>query len=308
MVSVIIPTYNRIATIAQAVDSVLAQTYPHIEIIIADDGSTDGTCESLAVYGNKVRIVKQANSGPSAARNLGVSVANGDILAFLDSDDAWLPEKIERQVRVLESGGRSVPCCICNATLETDSGRTVTSFDAAGIKCEFEEGFILNPSHLLATRFLLFNQVVAVRREVFDRIGGFNRDLWLLEDHDLALRLSIQGKWGYVGKPLVLKYESEGNLGGEARKDHIGHLAAVEKVLTMFLTEQSHICSTLRWEVERERQSLRDAIRACQLSNSPSAPKAMLGKAMLFAQRIRNAARRRSRDWPAAETAPLGAS
>ena len=305
MVSVIIPTYNRIATIAQAVDSVLAQTYPDIEIIIADDGSTDGTCESLARYGDKLRIVKQANSGPSAARNLGVSVANGDILAFLDSDDAWLPEKIARQVRVLEKGGKSVPCCICNAVLETHSGQTVTSFDAAGIRTELEEGFILNPSHLLATRFLLFNQVVAVRREVFNRIGGFNRDLWLLEDHDLALRLSIQGKWGFVKTPLVMKYESEGNLGGEARKDHLGHLAAVEKVLSMFLTEQAHISSSLRLEVERERQTLRDAIRASRLSVSPSAPKALIGKTLLFTQRLRNAARRRSRAWPSAEVAPL---
>ncbi|RYD30434.1 MAG: glycosyltransferase family 2 protein, partial [Verrucomicrobiaceae bacterium] len=95
MVSVIIPTYNRIATIARAVDSVLAQTYPDIELIIADDGSSDGTCESLAGYGDRLRIVRQANSGPSAARNLGARAARGEILSFLDSDDSWLPDKIQ---------------------------------------------------------------------------------------------------------------------------------------------------------------------------------------------------------------------
>lgn len=307
MVSVIIPTYNRIATIAQAVDSVLAQSYPDIEIIIADDGSTDGTCESLAAYGGRIRIVKQPNRGPSAARNLGVRVSSGDVLAFLDSDDLWLPDKIERQMEVLEAGGNDVPCCICNATLESGPGIMSTSFEVAGIKCGAESGFILNPAQLLATRFLLFNQVVAVRREVFERIGGFNEDLWLLEDHDLALRLSIEGKWGFVGDPLVCKYESPGNLGGSARSDHVGHLKAVVKVLEMFLDNKSLTNQALRNEVERERSGLLDAISATKMAAESNGVRALVGRVRLFGQRVGRALRRRSPAWPTASIEPLGA-
>ena len=300
MVSVIIPTYNRIATIAKAVDSVLAQSYPDIEIIIADDGSTDGTCESLAAYGGQVRIVKQPNRGPSAARNLGVRASSGDILAFLDSDDLWLPEKIERQVRVLEAGGNGVPCCICNASLESEPGRTSTSFEVAGIKCDAGSGFILNPAQLLATRFLLFNQVVAVRREVFERIDGFNEDLWLLEDHDLALRLSIEGKWGFVSDPLVCKYETPGNLGGSARTDHLGHLKAVVKVLEIFLSNKSLTNPAVRKLVERERSGLLNAVSATAMAAESDAVRAMVGRARLLVQRLGRGLRRRSPAWPTA--------
>ena len=305
MVSVVIPTYNRIATIGPAVESVLAQTYSDIEIIIADDGSTDGTCESLASYGERVRIVKQPNRGPSAARNLGVRAASGDILAFLDSDDLWLPEKIERQVAVLEAGGNGVPCCICNAMLESEPGKFTTSFDVAGIKCDKESGFIVNMPQLLATRFLLFNQVVAVRRQVFERIGGFNEDLWLLEDHELALRLSIEGKWGFVRTPLVNKYETLGNLGGTARKDHAGHLRAVVNVLDLFLKNDGLTDFALRGQVERERAELLSVISASSLAGNPNSGKACIGRARLLIQRVRRALRRRSPAWPTACVEPI---
>lgn len=306
MVSVVIPTYNRIDTISRAVESVLAQSYREIEIIIADDGSTDGTCESLGKFGDRIRIVKQPNRGPSAARNLGVRASKGGILTFLDSDDLWLPEKIQRQIAVLEAGGDKVPCCICNSTLESEPGRTSTSFEAAGIRSSFDSGFILNPSELLATRFLLFNQVVAVRREVFERVGGFNEDLWLLEDHDLALRLSTQGKWGFVQTPLVHKYESDGNLGGTARRDHVGHLEAVVNVLELFLVNQPLIGTSLRKEVERERDGLVDAISASRMARGSKLSSALAGKAWLLIQRVRRAVRRRSSSWPTPIIDPIG--
>jgi glycosyltransferase involved in cell wall biosynthesis len=305
MVSVIIPTYNRLATIARAVDSVLSQTYPDIELIIADDGSTDGTCESLAGYGDRVRIVKQPNRGPSAARNLGARAARGEILSFLDSDDSWLPDKIARQVEVLERGGPEVPCCICNAALDAAPGRPATSFAAAAIPTEIGEGFILNPEMLLATRFLLFNQVVAIRRAVFEKIGGFNEDLWLLEDHEIALRLSLEGRWGFVSAPLVEKYESEGNLGGTARQDHTRHLMAVENVLTLFLTEHPELAPALRQAVERERRGLREAVRGSRLAADPSAARAAAGRAWLFVQRVRRALQVRSPGWPRPVIVPL---
>ena len=98
LVSVVIPTYNRAWVIKEAVDSVLAQDYKDFELIIVDDGSTDNTSDVLASYGEDVRVLFQENRGVSAARNRGVAEASGHFVAFLDSDDLWLPKKLSIQV------------------------------------------------------------------------------------------------------------------------------------------------------------------------------------------------------------------
>lgn len=110
LVSVIIPTYNRSHVICKAIESVLHQTYENIELIVVDDGSTDDTPSRLAVYDDKICVLLQDNTGPSIARNHGVEASHGEILAFLDSDDLWLPTKIEQQVHILENVESSVPC------------------------------------------------------------------------------------------------------------------------------------------------------------------------------------------------------
>src|SRR5258708_4266873 len=108
-VSVIIPTYNRAALISKTIENVFQQIYQDIEIIVVNDGSTDDTLEKLASFGEKIRVISQANAGPSAARNRGVEVAEGEIIAFQDSDDSWMPSKLERQVALLNRAGADVP-------------------------------------------------------------------------------------------------------------------------------------------------------------------------------------------------------
>ena len=98
LVSCIVPTYNGAAYLAEALDSIFAQTYPHLEVVIADDGSTDATLAIAARYGSRIRVVRQPNAGPASARNLGVATSAGAFLAFLDQDDIWHPEKIVRQM------------------------------------------------------------------------------------------------------------------------------------------------------------------------------------------------------------------
>lgn len=98
LVSVVIPTYNRSRLVCGALDSVLRQTYPAVEVIVVDDGSTDDTAERLAAYGERIRVLRQPNAGVCAARNNGIGVAGGAFIAFLDSDDEWLPWKLSAQI------------------------------------------------------------------------------------------------------------------------------------------------------------------------------------------------------------------
>jgi glycosyltransferase involved in cell wall biosynthesis len=211
LVSVIIPTYNRARTIERAVNSVLAQTWKEMEIIVVDDGSTDQTGELLKVYGDKIRVINQQNGGASAARNTGIKAATGEIISFLDSDDEWFPSKTERQVKLLQCTELAgVVCCVCNAKMLFSSG-TVTSFQAARLHPKQVEGVWSNPAEVLATRFLFFNQVVAVRRKALDQTGYFRENLRIMEDYDLALRLSLVGPWAFIAEPLVVWHEDAGS-------------------------------------------------------------------------------------------------
>jgi glycosyltransferase involved in cell wall biosynthesis len=209
LVSVIIPSYNRVHTIERAVNSVLAQTWKSLEVLVIDSESTDGTAEILATYGDKIRVIRQKKEGPGAARNAGIKVSKGEIISFLDSDDEWLPDKTERQVKLLqatESAG--VRCCVCNARMEFIAG-TVNSFAAARLYPERQEGIWTNPAAVITTRFLFFNQVAAVRREALEQSGYFRQGI--MEDYDLALRLALLGPWAFIADPLVVWHEQAGD-------------------------------------------------------------------------------------------------
>jgi hypothetical protein len=227
LVSVIIPTFNRAATIARAVESVLQQTYRPLDLIVVDDGSTDGTAAILRAYGDSVTYVYQDNAGPSAARNRGFRQANGDFIAFLDSDDVWLATKLERQVNLLERAGDAVPCCLCDTLMRTSHGVEQSAFQIAWMKLREPEGLWLNPAAVLATRFVLFCQAALIRREALRECGGFDERLWVMEDHDLALRLAVRGSWAYLRDPLAVwcGANDDLNLSVAARKNPPGCIA-----------------------------------------------------------------------------------
>jgi glycosyltransferase involved in cell wall biosynthesis len=222
IVSVVIPTYNRAKMICATIDNVLEQTYRDFELIIVDDGSTDDTLSTLRTYGDRIRVISQANAGPAVARNRGAEAARGEIIAFQDSDDLWKPTKLERQVSLLERLGPSVPCCLCNVRMRVVEGKDVTSFDVSLIHPEHAEGLWLNVPEVLATRFLIFNQAAAIRRDVFERVGGFDTSLKYLEDYDLPLRLSLEGPWAFIREPLVIYGEdSPESFSQRALKDQV---------------------------------------------------------------------------------------
>lgn len=298
LVSVIIPTFNRAATVGRSIESVLKQSYRPMEVIVVDDGSTDNTLDVLAEYGDRIRTIQQPNGGPSSARNTGVAGAEGEIIAFLDSDDTWMPEKIAKQVDLMISGGSDIPCCVCNAVISDGDGPARTSFANADVATDFAQGFWMNPAPLVATRFILFNQVVAIRKEAFLRIGGFKEHMRLLEDHDLAFRLSLLGPWAFVSEPMVEKYNDTDGLGVQAMKNPGVHARAWAEVLKGFLKEDLGPHRNVERIVKRALNDVDTEIRAVDRIRGGGITSRMIGKAMMFSLRAKGKIRRRLPSWP----------
>lgn len=193
LVSVVIPAYNAERYIAAAVDSALAQTYPNCEVIVVDDGSTDGTPQILAGYGDRIRVHRQANGGSSAACNAGVELARGRWVAFLDADDLWLPDKTRLQV---ERCGRF-------AISHTDSWCFGDSLSQDVRRSSFEPlyaGQVLE--RLLVVNFITKSSVLMLR-DVYLEAGGFGSSYPAVEDWPLWLRVCAKHEIGLVDEPLV---------------------------------------------------------------------------------------------------------
>ncbi len=196
-VSVIIPTYNRAAWMIEAVASVLAQTYRDFELFVVDDGSTDGTLAALASFGGKIKVLRrEERQGVSAARNLGARAATGDWLAFLDSDDLWLPDKLARQVGYLQANPDLVICQTGETWIR--NGVRVNPPEA----CRKVAGDIFLPS---LARCLVSPSAVMLNLRLFEEMGGFDESLPAAEDYDLWLRIAWRHPVGLLPEPLVIK-------------------------------------------------------------------------------------------------------
>ncbi|MBW1739125.1 MAG: glycosyltransferase [Deltaproteobacteria bacterium] len=189
-VSVIIPTYNRASCVTEAIDSVLAQTFTDYEIIVVDDGSTDNTREILEPYEDRIRYIYQQNSGVSGARNAGILAANGDWVAFLDSDDEYYPDGL----RLLFEPFHENPAIVArlgNVSL-TGIQDERELFGLRGIKLK---GPAILERPLLTALKWFSPQAFAVRRNTLLRCGLFDTRLNLYEDSDLMCRVALQGPW-----------------------------------------------------------------------------------------------------------------
>lgn len=298
LVSVIIPAFNRAHSVRVSIDSVLQQTYRPLEVIVVNDGSTDETAEVLAGYGGRILSIRQDNGGPSSARNTGVAHAKGEIIAFLDSDDTWHPQKLERQIKLMISGGSKVPCCVCNASNVIDGVSGPTSFKIAGVECHLTEGYWLNPTELIATRFLLFNQVVAIRRDAFLQIGGFKPHMRLLEDHDLGFRLSLLGPWAFVSDLLVTKYDQSDGLGVQARKNPLSHAMAWACALEGFLREPLDDRESVKRMVRRGLDDVAVELRAVGMIQNGGIISRSVASFLMISLRLKGVIRRRLPSWP----------
>ena len=181
-VSVIIPAYNAAAYVTRAIESALAQTYPPLEILVIDDGSSDRTAEIVERLPAPVRLIRKANGGPATARNLGALQARGNWLALLDADDLWFPDKLRTQL-----------------AYGTDP-------DVAIIHCLPDHRNVAVPPQLtfehLWDRNWIINSSVLLRRAAFNALGGFNeaRELISVEDYNLWIRAAASN-WASGFRP-----------------------------------------------------------------------------------------------------------
>jgi len=196
-VSVIIPTFNRAKEVVRAVSSVLYQTFTDYEIIVVDDGSSDGTMDSLSQFRPHIKyLFHPTNLGVSAARNRGIKASEARLIAFLDSDDYWLPGKLAVQVSFFREDPKAVACQTQEIWLR--KGHRVNPRK----KHQKPSGDIFEPSLKLC---LVSPSAVVVKRSLLDEVGLFDENLPACEDYDLWLRISCQYPVYLIDKPLVVK-------------------------------------------------------------------------------------------------------
>lgn len=196
LVSVVIPAYNAERTIGATLESVLSQTYSPTEIIVVDDGSTDDTVGVVETFGDTVRLLRRSNAGHAAARNAGVTVSRGEFVGFIDADDLWLPEKLERQVAFLQAHSE-VGAVQCGARIVDDALRTLEV-----LRCGPGGDPLIDALQL--KNLPAFASALVVRRTCFNRIGGFDASLLILDDWDLAIRIARHCHLASLEDPLTL--------------------------------------------------------------------------------------------------------
>ena len=195
-VSAIIPTYNRKAFVLEAIGSVLKQTYGDYELIVVDDGSEDGTGETLQQYGEKLRYAYQANQGVSKARNHGIELAEGEFIAFLDSDDLWLPEKLKIQVAYMDEHPEAQICYTDEIWIRRGvrvNPRKKHAKYSGEIYAKCLPLCIISPSSAL------------MRRELFEEVGTFDPSFPVCEDYDLWLRVTARFPVFFISQKLIIK-------------------------------------------------------------------------------------------------------
>jgi glycosyltransferase involved in cell wall biosynthesis len=203
LVSVIIPAYNKSDYTCRTVDSVLAQTYPHIEILVVDDGSTDDTRRRMEAYGGRIRYIYKKNGGACSARNEGIRQAKGEYLAFLDCDDLYLPAKIELSVKYLTEHPEAGFVHTKAYTMDRDD-KTVGVYERLASR---RDGWIAEG--LIMGNFIC-NSTVVARRRCIDQAGLFDETIFMPADWDMWLRLAEQAPAGYIDEPLT-KYRITDN-------------------------------------------------------------------------------------------------
>lgn len=207
--SVILPVYNRAGSVGRALGSVLEQSHPPDEVIVVDDGSSDDLAAALAPFGDRIVLIRQANAGAAAARNAGAARARGDWLTFQDSDDIWAPDHLEIRHRDLRDAAADVVGHLGDVVFRGD-GYAQNLFAMQGhafpgdraMRVDAPLGLVIGGMSLLGT---------AIRRDVFDRLGGFDEEMWMFEDTAFCCRLAQEGPFVVTGHVMAEAERLEGD-------------------------------------------------------------------------------------------------
>jgi hypothetical protein len=222
--SIVIPTYNRARLLEEALESVFAQEFTDYEVLVVDDGSTDGTAQVLARYGERVRGLRQENQGQGAARNLGIQQARGEYVVFLDSDDVWFPWTLGTYRQALGMYGG--PSVVMGSAEPFRSPEELSGVSREALRAH---GF----SDYLATSedpFVRTACVLAVKTEALRRVGGFTARRVVSEDHDLLYRLGTEPGFVWVEAPLVVGYRQHGGSSSrDLERSHEGQCFLLEE-------------------------------------------------------------------------------
>lgn len=230
-VSVIIPAYNAQSHIAETLASVFGQTYKDYEVIVVDDGSTDGTLQVLRDYADKIRLLTKFNGGPASARNLAIKYARGELIAFLDSDDLWVKDKLAEQVDFLDQHAE-IGLVYSEALMFVQQGQHKV------IKRKL--GYTESPTFCkLLTGNFIPNLTVMLRRACIDKVGWLNEapSVIAIEDYEYWLRVAKQFPIAGIARPLAYYRVRAGNLVGDGRDIEQGlrlAITAIQEVERLF--------------------------------------------------------------------------
>lgn len=224
-VSVIIPTYNSARFLAEAIDSVLAQSFKDFEILVIDDGSTDETKAVMQRYSSPVRYIYQTNGGVAAARNRGIEESRGKYVAFLDADDAWFEHKLETQLDALT---KRADCRACYSAFTVADH----NMNSIGIRLSNREGRaiddLLSSGNVIGTP-----STVLCERPLFEAVGGFDPEMSQCADWDMWVRLASDTEFLYIAEPLVMYRQHDGNMSRSASLLENDSLRVLEKGFAM---------------------------------------------------------------------------
>ena len=238
LVSVVIPAYNAEGYLAATIESVLAQTYRPLEVLVIDDGSSDGTVALARSFGDPVRVIEQENKGPAGARNTGFAEARGDIIALLDADDLWMPERLTACVDLLQSDP-TLGFVTTDAYLIEEDTPTERRYYGDYQRYPFpERGAQLDE---IAKRNFVFVSVVFDRR-LFDLVGArLDERLWGTEDYDLWTRFLLAGaEAGLVPEPLAWYRVRADSVSRARSRQWRAHLTVLERHLPSLWLRGAH--------------------------------------------------------------------
>lgn len=234
LVSVVIPTYNREATIEMSINSILNQTYKNIEIIVVDDNSKDNTClivEKLKEKYDFIKYIKHENNkGGSAARNTGARFASGEFLAFLDSDDEWIDTKLEKCMNVFENNG-DISMVYSDMILYN----VKTGKEKINVSEEWEDKY----KGILCKNIIGSTSLIVIKKNAFDKVKGFKEGLPSCQDWDFYINVAKDFKIEKVNEPLLKYYIHDNSISGNLKRVIEGHKYILNKVVKL-LDEDSN--------------------------------------------------------------------